>query len=347
VPAGGAVTVLFDVPWDGVGPESWWWPNRPFNPAYLAQLHFLNLTLSTGAASSTRFGFVEHAEAGYYYTLNGVRVNHLSDATPENGMSYYDAYSFTGSYYQTNPRDVWGAYMRAGLTSNRIHQSTPTEAMLAAADEVGFLLKPESPVRGGCDYDSCPRPWDLSVFGQSVAELVHACRGHPSVFSFSVENESLEVEEGQPLIAALIDAAAGADPTVPLTTEGSGGVARYNGTAGASAVNLLHYAVPDHTRTHIRAVGESAWCVDAGLETFASLAAAGRLDDVVYYAGWDWLVSALLAYHPATSAPPPPPPPPLRSQHVELLVKFFPGLLGGAPCVAAKGLRGAGPHRRR
>jgi hypothetical protein len=298
VPAGGAVTVRFDVPWDGVGPESWWWPNRPYDSAYLAQLHFLNVTLSTGAASSTRFGFVEHAEAGgYYYTLNGVRVNHISDATPENGMSYYDAYSFSGGYFSTNPRDVWRAYMRAGVTSNRIHQSTPTEAMLAAADEVGFLLKPESPVRGGCNYAACPRPLDLSVFAQSVAELADACRGHPSVFSYSVENESAEVEDGQPLIAALIDAAAGADPTVPLTTEGSGGAARYNGTL-SSAVNFLHYAVPDHTRTHIRAVGESAWCVDAGLEMFASLTAAGRLDDVVYYAGWDWLVSAFPAPAP-------------------------------------------------
>ena len=162
--------------------------------------------------------------------------------------------------------------------------------MLNAADEVGFLLKPESPVRGGCNYGTCPRPLNLAGFAQSVAELVGACRGHPSVFAYSVENESEETEDGQPLIASLIDAAAAADPTVPLTTEGSGGAPGYNGsTSGAFAVNLLHYAVPDATRTHIRAVGECAWCVEAGLESFSSLAAAGRLKDYAYIAGWDWL----------------------------------------------------------
>jgi hypothetical protein len=292
LPAGGEAVVPFEVPWDGVGPASWWWPNRPYDAAYFAQLHFLNITLSTGAVASARFGFVEHAaSAPYYYTLNGVRVNHLSDATPENGMSFYDAYAISGGFFSASPREVWRSYMRAGVTSNRLHQSTPTEAMLAAADEVGFLLKPESPVRGGCDYGACPRPLDVAVFAQSVAELVAACRGHPSVFAYSVENESpAEAAGGQPLIAALIDAAAAADPSVPLTTEGSGGAAGYNGSAaGVYAVNLLHYAVPDHARTHIRAVGECAWCVDAGLESFAALAAAGRLDDVAYYAGWDWL----------------------------------------------------------
>ena len=125
VPAGGAVTAAFSVPWEGVGPESWWWPNRPYDPAYLAQLHFLNITLATGAVSSTRFGFVEHAAGGaYFYTLNGVRINHISDATPENGMSYYDAYAFSGAFFQTNPRDVWRSYMKAGITSNRIHRAS-------------------------------------------------------------------------------------------------------------------------------------------------------------------------------------------------------------------------------
>ena len=283
LPFGGSATVIFSVPWDEVGPESWWWPNRPYSSAYLAQLHFLNLTLSTGATSSTRFGFVEHNSSTYFYTLNGARVNHLSDATPENGMSYYDAYAFTGSFFTTNPRDVWKNYMSLGITSNRIHQSTPTEDMLNAADEVGFLLKPESPVRGGCDYTNCGHSFNLSGFTQSVTELVHFCRSHPSVFSYSVENES-----PQSFISALIDAANTADPSVPLTTEGSGSVYIYNGT-NVTAVNLLHYAIPDDSRNYIRAVGECAWCVEAGLESFSSLAVAGRLNDVVYYAGWDML----------------------------------------------------------
>lgn len=65
--------------------------------------------------------------------------------------------------------ETWSRYMRVGITSNRIHQSTPTQAMMDAADEVGFLLKPESPIRGCPGYEPCvPGP----VFPQSVTELV-------------------------------------------------------------------------------------------------------------------------------------------------------------------------------
>lgn len=287
VPPRSSVTVSFSVSWEGVGAESWWWPNRPYSPTYVAQLHFLNLTLSSGASSSTRFGFVEHSARTFFWTLNGERVNHISDATPENGMSFYDAYAFSGSYFATSPRDVWRQYMRVGITSNRIHQSTPTEELLDAADEVGFLLKPESPVRGGCDYTACPSSFSLSGFTQSMTELAVSCRGHPSVFAYSVENESQERQGALLFIAALIDAANAADPTVPLTTEGSSNSYFYNGT-NVSAVNLLHYAVPDDSRSYIRAVGECAWCVEKGLETFSSLAVAGRANDVAYYSGWDW-----------------------------------------------------------
>lgn len=143
-------------------------------------------------------------------------------------------------------------------------------------------------MRGTCNYAPC-RGFDIAGYVQSVDELARACRGHPSIFAYSVENESGEEEEGRPLIAALIDAAAAADGSVPLTTEGSGGAPGYNGSAAASAVNLLHYALPDDSRSHIRAVGECAWCVEAGLEDFSGLALAGRRDDVAYYAGWDML----------------------------------------------------------
>jgi hypothetical protein len=298
LPPGGRGELALGVDWSALGPASWWWPNRPYSAAYAAELHWLNASLRVAgggaSASATRFGFVEHGAARYFYTLNGLRVNHLSDATPENGVSYYDAYSAPASYLASSPGGAWRRYMAVGMTSNRIHQSTPTEAMLDAADEVGFLLKPESPVRGACTYEPCPAgvPSGATVagFAQAVAELAGACRGHPSVFSYSVENESPQALGGVELIGALIDAAAGADASVPLTTEGSGDGAGFNGTSsGASAVNLLHYALPDDSRAHIRGVGECAWCVEDGLEAFAAEAAAGRLADFAYTAGWDWL----------------------------------------------------------
>ena len=36
------------------------------------------------------------------------------------------------------------------MSANRIHQSTPTQIMLDAADEVGFALQPETAIRGEC-----------------------------------------------------------------------------------------------------------------------------------------------------------------------------------------------------
>jgi hypothetical protein len=61
---------------------------------------------------------------------------------------------------------------------------------------------------------------------------------------------------------------------------------------GAHAMNMLHYEVPPPeppSGPYIRGVGESAWCVPNGMESYSSLALAGRLSDVAYYAGWDWM----------------------------------------------------------
>jgi hypothetical protein len=297
---GGTAVVTFTLPW-AAGPDSFWWPNRPFAEDYAPVLHLLTLaaTPTGGGAAATsvtrRFGFVEHAEGPTYYTVNGVRINQLSDATPEAGMSFYDAYASPafqhapGGNASAGAAETWRRYMRVGMTSNRIHQSTPSEGMMAAADEVGFLLKPETPVRGCPGYEPCNA--SSALLRQAVAELVAATSGHPSTLAFSVENES---GDGGSLLGDLIDAAATSPhyTGVPLTTEGSGGAAAYNGTAsGARAVNMLHYAVPPPSSGpgDIRGVGECAWCVEAGMETFSSLALAGRLADVAYYAGWDWI----------------------------------------------------------
>ena len=140
-------------------------------------------------------------------------------------------------------------------------------------------------MRGCPGYESCNSSSPL--LRQAVSELVAWSRAHPSVFAYSVENES---GEGS-LLGDLVDAAVAARSGVPLTTEGSGGEQVYPGTAsGGHAVNMLHYAVPSHSRAFPpRGVGECAWCVADGLEEFSGLALAGRLDDVAYYAGWDML----------------------------------------------------------
>ena len=91
-----AKATLGPVAWD-LGPESYWWPNIPFRENYTAQLHFLNVRISehgrTWEVRPQRFGFVEHAEGPFYYTVNGVRVTGFSDATAEGQVSCYDSYS--------------------------------------------------------------------------------------------------------------------------------------------------------------------------------------------------------------------------------------------------------------
>lgn len=285
-------SLTFSINWGSLPPSSFWWPNRPFNESYYSQLHILNATLSlTGVPvsfASQRFGFVEHKESTtFFYTINGIRINYLSDATPENGMSFYDCFANEAAFgSQGGARESWRRYMRLGITANRIHQSTPTQDMLNAADEVGFLLKPESPLRGCPGYEPCNSSSPL--LRQSVDELIHWSRMHPSVFAFSLENEGSD----NGLNADLVDAATLAGVNVPLTTEGSGGSTVVVGPiTGGHAVNLLHYSVPQEGFRGFppRGVGECAWCVKDGIEEFSSLALAGRLDDVAYYAGWDML----------------------------------------------------------
>lgn len=284
------INITFFIPWFNLPPSSYWWPNRPFNETYYPQLHFLNITLEVNgmsiSLSSERFGFVVHAESSsYYYTLNGIRINFLSDATPENGMSFYDCYSNKEAFgSEGGAQETWRRYMRLGISSNRIHQSTPTKAMLNAADEVGFLLKPETPIRGCPGYESCNS--SSMLLRQSVEELILWSRSHPSVFAYSLENEG----SNNSLNSDLVDAAVFAGVNVPLTTEGSGGSSLIIGPlSGRHAVNLLHYAIPQEGFRGFppRGVGECAWCVNDGIEEFSSLALLGRLDDVAYYAGWD------------------------------------------------------------
>ena len=144
------------VRWDP-GRESYWWPNKPFREDYQAQLHNLTISLREGGrvvdTETRRFGFVEWGEGPYYYTVNGVRINQISDGTPESAMSDYDSYSLSPAFLPPTETtkgcpESWKRFMRLGISANRTHQSTPTETMLNAADELGFMLIPESPIRG-------------------------------------------------------------------------------------------------------------------------------------------------------------------------------------------------------
>jgi hypothetical protein len=291
VPAHGeAQVVVKGIKWE-LGPPSYWWPNLPFREDYQAQLHLLNLTLKKNgqavADKTQRFGFVKHAEGPYYYTVNGVRVNGFSDATAEAQLSEFDGYAQLPAYQTAEAcRETWKRFMRLGINSNRIHQATPTDLMLDTADETGFMLIPETGLRG-CHNQG----WDPVYLPQAVREMVLHARHHPSVVRYSLQNENhFKTEEWK----ALVDAATHVDATRPLVTEDNcvGYImplkpTRFEGTTG-HAYAMTHYV--DHPKPcrDIYGMGEIQWG-NGLLPAYAVQIRDLRFNDVAYFAPWSWL----------------------------------------------------------
>lgn len=292
-PAGRTVEVdLGPVPW-ALGPASYWWPNIPFREDYAAELHYLNLTVAeagrTWQETRHRFGFVEHAEGPFYYTVNGVRVTGFSDATTESQTSYYDSYSRAPAWLPptgpgTGCPETWRRYLRAGFNCNRICCSLPTEYMMETADETGFMLIPEAPIWGNGVTRFHP-----VYTPQSIQEMAGYCRNHPSVARYSLANEPREKRDDHWPWRALIDAAAAVDDTRPYVFEleklGNG---RVDGIKTGHAYIMDHYVPIRPVGGFIHGMGEHVWSTD-GLEPFAISSQRLRLYDWAYLAPWSWL----------------------------------------------------------
>jgi len=304
----------------GLGSHSYWWPNIPFEEDYKAQLHYLNLTMIQDGrrlhSLRQRFGFVEHAEGEYYYTINGVRVDMAGDGTCESQM-IHDAYSRLPGFLppvESGPSasggcpETWRKFMRIGIRGNRVCQSTPTRYMLEAADETGFLLIPETGIRGNHN-----QAWHDEYMPQAVEEMILHARNHPSVARYSLSSETLfyniEASYGweNKHHRMLIDTALEADPTRPLVIETSQGYGHVTSVVNGEAFDpssptqhrrldsekghayLTHHyqSYPKPART-IAQLGEVVWATE-GLEPFAVMARDLRLNDICYFAPWSWL----------------------------------------------------------
>jgi hypothetical protein len=269
----------------GLGKESYWWPNIPFKEDYIAKLHLLSIVLKENNtvydSQSLRFGFRE-TEGPNYYMINGVRVNLIGDGTPESGMSEYDCYSTSPAFLPpTGPNtgcpETWKRYMRLGINANRTHQSTPTEYMMNAADEVGFMLITESAIRGSA-FNQYWSPY----FAQAEKELARVCRNHSSVIIYSLSNEWGSDSR-------LIDAIYPEDNTRPYIFETyTSGSAKINGTTGGHAFNMMHYSDYPKPATIISGMGEFAWSTD-GIAEFSNTGKNMRLNNLSYFAPWDWI----------------------------------------------------------
>ena len=295
-----------DVAWQ-LGNESFWWPNKPFHEDYTPKLHVLALSVTSSsgevATANHRFGFVEWSEASNnrtWYTVNGRRINFISDATPEAAMSTYDCYTTSPAFNTLEgAKETWKRYMRVGMSANRIHQSTPTQIMLDAADEVGFALQPETAIRGECpvDRETGALP---SGYTDAVKELAHVSRSHPSVFSYSLQNEC-----DPNSIPALLDAISEVDTDRPFVWNDNhlGQPTRMVGLTNGSqhAYAMLHYRTLGCDSSHsfaggicmqesmLTGLGECAWCIEEGLESYSAIVVEARRYDIAYVAGWDWM----------------------------------------------------------
>ena len=293
VPAKSTVKVaLPTVDWK-LGEQSYWWPNIPFREDYVAQLHFLSLQVKEGdkvlQTYPQRFGFVEHAEGPHYYTVNGVRVTGFSDATAEGQVSCFDAYSSPAWLPPTGPGtgtpESWRRYMRIGININRLHCSPPTETMMQAADELGFMLIPEAPIWG--NGFSCYSP---IYTPQTYHDLGRACRNHPSVARYSLTNEVREKQTADWPWRAAIDDMREVDDLHPLTFEVHAlGNGKVEGFKGGHAWIMEHYTNINEKvgpEKGIRGMGEHFWHINMG--KFAVGVRTLRVNDWCYLSGWSW-----------------------------------------------------------
>lgn len=279
--------ISVSVPWT-LGLDSYWWPNIPFNKDYLATLHYLNLAIVSNNKIidnlKQRFGFVEHSEGPFYYMINGVRVNVPSDASAVTQGCVYDGYTESIAYQYTKDNNsgckaTWKKYMALGIRANRTHQEPPTQNILDAADEVGFLIIPETAIRGS----HLPQSNDPNnpYYRQHITDMVRECRNHPSVARYSLSNELHAVPE-------YLDMALPVDDTRPYVFETNthDKTTRVVGKYGHAYV-MTHYVDFPKPTNGIYGLGEYAWATN-GIDEFASQAKLMRINDICYYSGWSW-----------------------------------------------------------
>lgn len=297
IAAGQTVKIsIGDTPWN-LGPETYWWPNIPFREDYVPMLHWLVFSLSEDGKPlherRQRFGFVEHAEGKFYYTVNGVRYTSFSDSNSYGQVGEYDCWTETPCFQPPHGSvkgcpETWKRYQRIGFNSMRLSTSVPTEYMLASADEAGYLLIPEggSWARGICTFN-------IERFGPQLQGMIRVCRNHPCVSRYSLANESITGDGGP--WRELVDAALEADDTRPYVFEvnfGKGGPPIL-GIRGGHAYRMQHYDPIVRGGDFIRGMGECAWWEDRSgvgrMGDFAIQAVRMRLNDYAHMAPWSWV----------------------------------------------------------
>jgi beta-galactosidase len=127
-----------------------------------------------------RFGFREIWSEGHTFILNGVRINLRGDS-----------WHFQGAIQQTKQYALnWFAMCKEnGLNFIRLHAEPHPEYYLDAADEIGMLLVDETAIYGSAKSMPADHPVYLDMCMKHVERLVKRDRNHPSVITWSLQNE--------------------------------------------------------------------------------------------------------------------------------------------------------------
>ncbi len=234
VPAGGSSVVKLKAKW--ADPELWF-PDDPNLYEVVVEL----MENGKGVDSKTvRFGFREFWTDGAYFRLNGVKMK-LRGA----GTHFFGVWE-QGWHKKEGAKAVLEQLKEKNFNIIRFHAQIWPAHVYEAADEVGFLTIPESPmwtrvVHYADVYGT--RFWE-NAKGQ-LEGMVMRDRNHPSVAFWSVENEFLHMMgrderkfkriEGE--IAKLGRSVKKLDPTRPIM------YAADLDPEGTADVLSLHYAV--------------------------------------------------------------------------------------------------------
>ncbi len=208
VPAGKTAETTAKLPWEN---PKLWSPQQP-------HLYRLVATLEKNSQEVDRFfrrfGFRE------------VWIDKTQDGAPKIMLNGQLLCGYGNGLWVPEYRTVeqWREYVRSlraqGLSGSRVHAHDPPEGFLDAADEVGYLLIPETGIVQEAPYYR-PAAWER-IFDQ-YARFVIANRNHASLVIWSLDNEAAHCGLPAPHVASvpwlikLCDQYHKLDPTRPVT----------------------------------------------------------------------------------------------------------------------------------
>ena len=204
-----------------------WQPDHPV--LYSLRTKLLTQTGATLSEHAVRFGFREVRFDGINFMLNGIRCN-LRGESPTYGEK--DVMFFT----RENAAETLKRYQAVNFNTLRFHSLPPPPHVLELCDEMGILVIAESAIYASWHMLDPAHPDFMEHCREHLTRFVRRDRNHPSVITWSAENEGLNVNDLSPAQLAefrrIIDASDGTRPVI-FDGDGTG--------FGATVSSVKHY----------------------------------------------------------------------------------------------------------